>query len=117
MPTRAVYLRGEQHFVFIDQGGGRYARRAIVPGPISDGYQAVLGGIAANDKVVVGREPPPRAAARLEGLSGLIKRIVAFALYQPLFVVLGVALFVGGGIWAFKSTCRSRPFPTSPTRR
>jgi cobalt-zinc-cadmium efflux system membrane fusion protein len=53
VPTRAVYLRGEQHFVFIDQGGGRYARRAIVPGPISDGYQAVLGGIAANDKVVV----------------------------------------------------------------
>jgi len=34
VPTRAVYLRGEQHFVFVDQGGGRYARRAIVPGPI-----------------------------------------------------------------------------------
>jgi cobalt-zinc-cadmium resistance protein CzcA len=31
----------------------------------------------------------------------LIKRIIAFALYQPLFVVLGVALFIGGGIWAF----------------
>jgi len=53
VPTRAIYLRGEQHFVFVDQGGGRYARRAIVPGPVSDGYQAVLGGIAATDKVVV----------------------------------------------------------------
>ena len=31
----------------------------------------------------------------------MIKRIIAFALYQPLFVVLGVALFVGAGIWAF----------------
>jgi cobalt-zinc-cadmium resistance protein CzcA len=31
----------------------------------------------------------------------LIKRIIAFALYQPLFIVLGVALFVGAGIWAF----------------
>ena len=31
----------------------------------------------------------------------MIKRIIAFALYQPLFVVLGVALFIGGGIWAF----------------
>jgi heavy metal efflux system protein len=31
----------------------------------------------------------------------LIKRIIAFALYQPLFVVLGVALFVGAGVWAF----------------
>jgi heavy metal efflux system protein len=31
----------------------------------------------------------------------LIRRIIAFALYQPLFVVLGVALFVGAGVWAF----------------
>ena len=31
----------------------------------------------------------------------MIKRIIAFALYQPLFVVLGVALFVGAGVWAF----------------
>jgi cobalt-zinc-cadmium resistance protein CzcA len=33
----------------------------------------------------------------------LIRRIVAFALYQPLFVVLGVALFIGGGLWAFNN--------------
>src|ERR1043166_5540390 len=31
----------------------------------------------------------------------MIKRIVAFALRQPLFVVLGVVLFVGGGVAAF----------------
>src|SRR6195256_6065588 len=31
----------------------------------------------------------------------MIKRIVAFALYQPLFVALGVALFIGSGVWAF----------------
>jgi cobalt-zinc-cadmium resistance protein CzcA len=33
----------------------------------------------------------------------VIRRIVAFALYQPLFVVLGVILFIGGGVWAFKN--------------
>jgi heavy metal efflux system protein len=33
----------------------------------------------------------------------MIKRIVAFALYQPLFVLLGVLLFVGAGAFAFKS--------------
>src|SRR5712672_900681 len=33
----------------------------------------------------------------------MIKRIVAFALYQPLFIVLGVALFVGAGLLAFKN--------------
>jgi cobalt-zinc-cadmium efflux system membrane fusion protein len=53
VPARAIYLRGEQYFVFVDEGEGRYARRAIVPGAISDGYQAVLGGISASDKVVV----------------------------------------------------------------
>src|SRR5438445_3984372 len=33
----------------------------------------------------------------------MIKRIVSFSLYQPLFIVLGVALFIGGVIWAFKN--------------
>jgi cobalt-zinc-cadmium resistance protein CzcA len=31
----------------------------------------------------------------------VIKRIVSFALYQPLFIVLGMILFVGGGVIAF----------------
>src|SRR2546429_10017358 len=31
----------------------------------------------------------------------MIKRIVSFSLYQPLFIVLVVALFAGRGIWAF----------------
>src|SRR3954453_17570292 len=33
---------------------------------------------------------------------GFIRRMVAFALQQPLFVILAVLLFVGGGIIAFK---------------
>ena len=33
----------------------------------------------------------------------MIKRIVAFALHQPLFALLMTALFVAGGILAFKS--------------
>ena len=33
----------------------------------------------------------------------MIKRIVSFALHQPLFVVLGMVLFIGGGIAAFRS--------------
>ena len=32
----------------------------------------------------------------------MIKRIVSFSLHQPLFVMLGLLLFVGGGIAAFK---------------
>lgn len=32
----------------------------------------------------------------------MIKRVVSFALHQPLFVVLGTILFIGGGIAAFR---------------
>jgi len=33
----------------------------------------------------------------------MIKRIVSFALHQPLFIILGTILFIGGGIAAFKA--------------
>ncbi len=33
----------------------------------------------------------------------MIRRIVSFSLYQPLFIVLGVVLFIGAGIAAFNS--------------
>ena len=53
VPARAVYLRGEQHYVFVEEGNGRYARRAIRPGPLDDGHQVVLQGLAATDRVVL----------------------------------------------------------------
>jgi cobalt-zinc-cadmium efflux system membrane fusion protein len=53
VPTRAVYLRGEQNFVFVDEGQGRFARRAVRLGPVTDAQQVVLEGLAATDRVVV----------------------------------------------------------------
>ena len=54
VPQRAVYLRGEQHYVFVDRGNGRYERRAVQLGPLfGEGQQVVLQGLAATDKVVV----------------------------------------------------------------
>src|SRR4051812_48701009 len=53
VPARAVYLRGEQHYAFVDQGNGRYERRALRIGPLTSGNQVVLQGLAATDKVVV----------------------------------------------------------------
>jgi cobalt-zinc-cadmium efflux system membrane fusion protein len=54
VPARAVYLRGEQYFVFVDDGNGRYTRRAVLAGPISaDGKQVILEGLAADQRVVV----------------------------------------------------------------
>ena len=53
VPTKAVYLRGEQNYVFIDVGNGRYVRKAVRLGPTSNGHQVVFQGLAAEDKVVV----------------------------------------------------------------
>ena len=33
----------------------------------------------------------------------MIRKIVSFALYQPLFVLLGTVLFIGAGIAAFNA--------------
>src|SRR5207237_3956429 len=38
-----------------------------------------------------------------QGTSAVIGRIVGFALYQPLFILLGLILFIGAGLWAFNN--------------
>jgi len=53
VPARAVYLRGERYFVFVDAGAGRYVRRTVKLGPGSDGMQVVLAGLEPAEKVVV----------------------------------------------------------------
>ena len=53
VPARAVYLRGEQHYAFVDLGNGRYERRAVKLGPLAGGNQVVMEGLGATDKVVV----------------------------------------------------------------
>jgi cobalt-zinc-cadmium efflux system membrane fusion protein len=53
VPAKAVYLRGEQNYVFVDAGKGRYLRKAVRLGPTTGGQQVVLEGLAAGEKVVV----------------------------------------------------------------
>src|SRR5205807_5550776 len=52
VPGNAVYLRGEQYFVFVDAGNGRFERRAVRLGAASNGYSLVLEGLGANHKVL-----------------------------------------------------------------
>ncbi len=53
VPASAMYLRGEKYFVFVDEGGGRFVRRVVQPGSMSDGQQTILDGLAAGQRVVV----------------------------------------------------------------
>ena len=52
IPTSAIYLRGEQHFVFIDAGNGRFVRKSIKVGPVTDDHQVVLQGLEPGARVV-----------------------------------------------------------------
>ena len=53
VPAKAIYLRGEQNYVFVDAGDGRYVRKPVRLGPTTNGYQVVLEGLVADEKVVV----------------------------------------------------------------
>lgn len=52
VPTRAVYLKGEQHFVFREEATGSFARRPVTVGPEHQGHIQVLQGLAQGDRVV-----------------------------------------------------------------
>lgn len=50
---KAVYLRGEQNYVFVDAGKGRFERKRVRLGPAMDGRQVVYEGLNAGDLVVM----------------------------------------------------------------
>lgn len=53
VPAKAVFLRGEQNYVFVDTGDSRFVRKPVRLGPATiDGHQVVLEGLAAEEKVV-----------------------------------------------------------------
>ena len=52
IPTSAIYLRGEKHYVFVAAGAGRFTRMAVRLGPTQGDRQVVLAGLSAGDRVV-----------------------------------------------------------------
>ncbi|KAB2666736.1 MAG: efflux RND transporter periplasmic adaptor subunit [Verrucomicrobia bacterium] len=52
VPSRAVFLRGERYFVFVEEERGTFARREVTAGPESNGHLRILGGIRPGQRVV-----------------------------------------------------------------
>ena len=52
VPTRAVFFQGGRHFVFLDNGDGRFVRREVTVGDSSDGNVTILSGLQSGQKVV-----------------------------------------------------------------
>jgi cobalt-zinc-cadmium efflux system membrane fusion protein len=53
VPSAAVVADGRQHFVFVEEGTGRFHRRPVMPGPERAGRTQILAGLAPGQRVVV----------------------------------------------------------------
>lgn len=52
VPAAAVFLLGDQRYVFVDEGGGRYRRQRVDAGAERDGQVEIGAGLKEGDKVV-----------------------------------------------------------------
>jgi len=52
VPAKAVFLRGEQHCVIVEDAPGRYTRRDVTPGREHGGHILVTSGLAVGQRVV-----------------------------------------------------------------
>ena len=53
VPAKAVYLRGEKHFLFTEEAPGQFTRREVKAGPEHEGKVPVFEGIQPGQRVVI----------------------------------------------------------------
>jgi membrane fusion protein, heavy metal efflux system len=53
VPAKAVFLRGDKHFVFVSDGSSIYTRKAVTIGTEAQGMVSVLAGITPDEPIVV----------------------------------------------------------------
>jgi cobalt-zinc-cadmium efflux system membrane fusion protein len=52
VPAKAVYLKGEKHYVFVEEQPGRFARKEVEVGSEQEGHVLVLAGVQRGQRVV-----------------------------------------------------------------
>jgi cobalt-zinc-cadmium efflux system membrane fusion protein len=52
VPSKAVFLKGDKHYVFVEDQPGQFARQEVKLGPEQDGHVLVLAGVQAGQRVV-----------------------------------------------------------------
>jgi membrane fusion protein, heavy metal efflux system len=52
VPNKAVFLKGDKHYVFIERQPGQFARKEVQVGPEQQGQIAVVAGLDAGQRVV-----------------------------------------------------------------
>jgi cobalt-zinc-cadmium efflux system membrane fusion protein len=52
LPAKAVYLKGDKHYVFVESAPGHFERREVQLGPEQDGQVLVVAGVEPGQRVV-----------------------------------------------------------------
>jgi cobalt-zinc-cadmium efflux system membrane fusion protein len=52
VPAKAVYLKGDKHYVFVEEEPGKFARKEVQIGSEQDGHVLVLAGVERGERVV-----------------------------------------------------------------
>jgi cobalt-zinc-cadmium efflux system membrane fusion protein len=52
VPSRSMYFQNEKNYVFIDEGNGKFTRRAVKSGDVRDNRTEILEGLHEGEKVV-----------------------------------------------------------------
>jgi len=52
VPNKAVFLKGDKHYVFVEEGAGEFLRQEVKTGPEQDGNVLVLAGLRPGQRVV-----------------------------------------------------------------
>jgi cobalt-zinc-cadmium efflux system membrane fusion protein len=52
VPAKAIFLKGEKHYVFVEEQPGQFARREVSVGPEQDGHILVFSGVQRGQRVV-----------------------------------------------------------------
>ncbi len=53
VPSKAMYFQSDKNYVFIDEGNGKFTRRAVNAGDVRDSRTEILKGLNEGEKVVV----------------------------------------------------------------
>ena len=53
VPSKAMYFQGGRNYLFIDEGKGKFTRRAVKAGDIRDSRTEILDGLREGEKVVI----------------------------------------------------------------
>jgi cobalt-zinc-cadmium efflux system membrane fusion protein len=52
IPVKAVFMKNERHYVYVEEAGGTYSRREVELGPEHDGKILVRSGVTAGQRIV-----------------------------------------------------------------